>query len=270
MLPTPTLNSWFELLRLQHPWSHSLAQRLPRWWVEPHGAAQCSGRGRCSSQEWTVRVAFQLLDDLRRHLRVSGEHHGQTICPTCPVRRDTCPCGAPEAHSAQHQREIRTTPDIFFLRDVDVQEGAHASPNTFVMCPGIRRHRLGLHHTKEIIRSCRGAMQQDQPADCRSVTMGIRSNSVRCSAAFFSRCAWMKAGSPRGVPNTTIPCCDGGKSVSPDPRQTRAVGSAACAILSNASHPSGLIPLRFQTCVLPPWTRIRAWENKLRCRDPYA
>ena len=110
MLPTPTLNSWFELLRLQHPWSHSLAQRLPRWWVEPHGAAQCSGRGRCSSQEWTVRVAFQLLDDLRRHLRVSGEHHGQTICTTCPVRRDTCPCGAPEAHSAQHQREIRTTP----------------------------------------------------------------------------------------------------------------------------------------------------------------
>ena len=79
----------------------------------------------------------------------------------------------------------------------------------------------------------------------------------------------MKAGSPRGVPNTTIPCCDGGKSVSPDPRQTRALGSAACAILSNASHPSGLIPLRFQTCVLPPWTRIRAWENKLRCRDPY-
>ena len=28
MLPTPTLNSWFELIRLQHAWSHSLAQRL--------------------------------------------------------------------------------------------------------------------------------------------------------------------------------------------------------------------------------------------------
>ena len=78
MLPTPTLNSWFELLGLQHPWSHSLAQRWPRWWVEPHGAAQCSGRGRCSGQEWTLRVALQLLDDLRRHLRVSGEHHGQS------------------------------------------------------------------------------------------------------------------------------------------------------------------------------------------------
>ena len=77
----------------------------------------------------------------------SGEHHGQTVSPTCPIRRDTCPCGAPEAHSAQHQLKICTTPDIFVLRGVDVQEGAHASPNTFVMCPG-----LGLHHTKQIIR----------------------------------------------------------------------------------------------------------------------
>ena len=70
-----------------------------------------------------------------------------------------------------------------------------------------------------------------------------------------------KPGSPKGVPNTTIPCCDGNKSVSPDLRQTRALGSAACAILSNSPHPFGLIPLRFQTCVLPPWTRISQSGN---------
>ena len=164
MLATPTLNFWFELLWLQHPWSHSLTQCLPRWWVEPHGAAQCSGRGRCSSQEWNVRVAFQLLDDLRRHLRVSGEHHGQTICPTCPVRRDTCPCGAPEAHSAQPNGRFAqllissSCVTLMFRR-------AHMQVQTPSSCAlGTRHHRLGLHHTKEIIRSCRGAMQQDQPS----------------------------------------------------------------------------------------------------------
>ena len=96
--------------------------------------------------------------------------------------------------------------------------------------------------------------------DCRSPTRGIRANNERCSSTFRSKCAWMKAGFPNGVPNTTIPCRSGGKSVPPDPRQTRASKSSACAILSNTSHPAGLIPLRFHTCVLPPLMRIRAWD----------
>ena len=29
---------------------------------------------------------------------------------------ETLPCGAPEAHSAQHQRQIRGAPDVFIFR----------------------------------------------------------------------------------------------------------------------------------------------------------
>ena len=64
--------------------------------------------------------------------------------------------------------------------------------------------------------------------------MGIRSNNVHCSYHFLLQMCLDENG---GVPNTTIPCCDGGKSVSPDPRQTRALGSAACGILSNVTDP---------------------------------
>ena len=34
MLPAPTLQSRFEFVRLQHARSHTLTQRLPRWWVK--------------------------------------------------------------------------------------------------------------------------------------------------------------------------------------------------------------------------------------------
>ena len=112
-----------------------------------------------SSQEWTVRVALQLLNKPRRHLRVSGEH-GQTVCPTCPIRRDTCPGGAPGP--------LRPTPTAeshnILVRGVDVQEGAHASPK--------RRHRRASPHAADNSPWLRRNARISQ-ADCRSVTMGI-------------------------------------------------------------------------------------------------
>ena len=47
-----------------------------------------------AAPEWTVCVALQLLNDLRRHLRVSGEDHGQTVSPA-QHERDTCPWRCP-------------------------------------------------------------------------------------------------------------------------------------------------------------------------------
>ena len=51
--------------------------------------------------------------------------------------------------AAQRQRQFGTTLDVFVLHGIDVQEGAHARPNTLIMCPSIRSHRLALHHTQK-------------------------------------------------------------------------------------------------------------------------
>ena len=65
MLPAPTLQSWFKLVRLQHARSHTLTQRMvPALW-----------QTMLLHWEWTVWVALQLPDNPRSNLGVSSEHH---------------------------------------------------------------------------------------------------------------------------------------------------------------------------------------------------
>ena len=152
-------------------------------------------------------------------------------------------------------------------RRIDVQERAQTSPSSCARAYAATE--WGSTTRKRQFALPDAQCKRINHEDCKSATRGIRSNNVRCSATFLSRCAWMSAGSPKGVPNTTIPCLDGGKSVSPDPHHTWALGSAVCAIRSRTSQPAGRIPLLIQTCVLSPWMRIRALENKFRCSEPY-
>ena len=96
VLPPASLHPRFEVIKLQEFRSRPFTQRLPRRWVETHGAPQNSDRcSRCMSQ----RVSFQLLCEAMS--RVHGENHQQTVGPTCPVCRDTDTGGAPETHPSR-------------------------------------------------------------------------------------------------------------------------------------------------------------------------
>ena len=78
-----------------------LTQSLPRWWVEPPWCRSALWRKMLLHSGWTVWVALQLPGKPRCNLGMSGEHHGQAVCPACTMSRDTRPRGAPEAHPRQ-------------------------------------------------------------------------------------------------------------------------------------------------------------------------
>ena len=92
-------------VELQHAWSHPFAQRLPRWWVEHHGATQHS-----------CRKTLQ---------------HPRTDClggPPTAEQAEMQPLGVWQnitskqsaPNELRHQRQIGTTPDVFVLNGIDV------------------------------------------------------------------------------------------------------------------------------------------------------